>query len=74
MSRPLTLSRRSLASKRSADNELYDRGCDLIEAAMAIHQLGAAAEMSADVGVHAPARLRELTRCRARWDGDGGSR
>jgi hypothetical protein len=27
------------ASKRPADNELYDRGCDLVEAAMAIRRL-----------------------------------
>jgi hypothetical protein len=29
----------SHASKRPADNELYDRGCDLVEAAMAIRRL-----------------------------------
>jgi hypothetical protein len=27
------------AGKRPADNELYDRGCDLVEAAMAIRRL-----------------------------------
>jgi hypothetical protein len=27
------------ASKRPADNELYDRGCDLVEAAIAIRRL-----------------------------------
>ena len=29
----------SQASKRPADNELYDRGCDLVEAAMAVRRL-----------------------------------
>lgn len=36
MSRPRLGSR---ASTRTADNELYDRGCDLVEAAMAIRDL-----------------------------------
>jgi hypothetical protein len=31
--------RGSPAGKRPADNELYDRGCDLVEAAMAIRRL-----------------------------------
>jgi S-methylmethionine-dependent homocysteine/selenocysteine methylase len=35
----LPLSPVSQASKRPADNELYDRGCDLVEAAMAIRRL-----------------------------------
>lgn len=32
------------SSKRPADDELYDRGCDLVEAAMAIRRLAAAPE------------------------------
>lgn len=39
MSRALTPASRSLGSKRAADNELFDRGCDLVEAAMAIRHL-----------------------------------
>jgi len=35
----MPLSRRSHTSKRPADHELYDRGCDLVEAAMAIRRL-----------------------------------
>jgi hypothetical protein len=35
----MALSRVSQASERPADNELYDRGCDLVEAAMAIRRL-----------------------------------
>jgi hypothetical protein len=35
----MPLSSVSQASKRPADNELYDRGCDLVEAAMAIRHL-----------------------------------
>ena len=35
----MPLSPVSQASKRPADNELYDRGCDLVEAAMAIRGL-----------------------------------
>jgi hypothetical protein len=37
--RGMPLSRSSHTSKRPADHELYDRGCDLIEAAMAIRRL-----------------------------------
>jgi hypothetical protein len=33
------LMRASQTEKRPADNELYDRGCDLVEAAMAIRRL-----------------------------------
>jgi hypothetical protein len=33
------LAPRSQGRKRPADNELYDRGCDLVEAAMAIRRL-----------------------------------
>jgi hypothetical protein len=33
------LTRGSQARERPADNELYDRGCDLVEAAMAIRRL-----------------------------------
>jgi hypothetical protein len=35
----MPISAGSGASKRPADNELYDRGCDLVEAAMAIRRL-----------------------------------
>jgi hypothetical protein len=35
----MTLASRPLGEKRAADNELYDRGCDLVEAAMAIRDL-----------------------------------
>ena len=35
----MPLSPGSQDSKRPADNELYDRGCDLVEAAMAIRRL-----------------------------------
>jgi hypothetical protein len=35
----MPLSPASEGSKRPADNELYDRGCDLVEAAMAIRRL-----------------------------------
>jgi hypothetical protein len=41
-------------SKRAADNELYDRGCDLVESAMAIRRLagdpGAARALPAILG------------------------
>lgn len=37
--RAMPLSPVSHASKRPADNELYDRGCDLVEAAAAIRRL-----------------------------------
>jgi hypothetical protein len=36
---PMPLSPAFHGSKRPADNELYDRGCDLVEAAMAIRRL-----------------------------------
>jgi hypothetical protein len=35
----MPLSPLSKASKRPSDNELYDRGCDLVEASMAIRRL-----------------------------------
>jgi hypothetical protein len=35
----MPLSPASQGSKRPADNELYDRGCDLVEAAMAIRRV-----------------------------------
>jgi len=46
------LSRVSQASKRSADNELYDRGCDLVEGAVAIRRRADAAR-----GLAVPALL-----------------
>jgi hypothetical protein len=53
----------SQASKRPADNELYDRGCDLVEAAMAIRRLagdaGAARAVPALLGC-IEAALHEL--------------
>jgi hypothetical protein len=54
----------SAHSLRSADNELYDRGCDLVEAAAAIRQLAgepcAARAVPAVVGC-LEAALRELS-------------
>jgi hypothetical protein len=50
----MPLSPASQGSKRPADNELYDRGCDLVEAAMAIRRLaddpGAARALPALLG------------------------
>ena len=52
--RVMAISAGSEVSKRPADNELYDRGCDLVEAAMAIRGLagdpGAARALPALLG------------------------
>jgi hypothetical protein len=59
------LTREWQARKRPADNELYDRGCDLVEAAMAIRRLsedrGARRAVPALVGCIESA-LHELSR------------
>jgi hypothetical protein len=63
--------RDSQASKRPADNELYDRGCDLVEAATAIRRLagdpGAARAVPALLGC-IEAALHELGCAAASFD------
>jgi len=66
------LTREWQARKRPADNELYDRGCDLVEAAMAIRRLsedrGARGAVPALVGCIESA-LHELSRAVSSLDG-----
>ncbi len=61
----MLFSARGARSPRSADNELYDRGCDLVEAAVAIHRSAldpaAASAVPAVLGC-LEAALNELSR------------